>query len=401
MINAERQSPARSVAIVAIALLLAADLARLSVASTFSETGQQLPLKLAPFAPSTLISASMAQVGEAAAKGTDPSTDTLNRLRRLTVAAPLEPDPFLVEAALAERRGAYDRAERLLLQALARAPRSPAAHYLLADVRLRQGKVLESLRELAVLAKILPGASLQLVGGLAEYAKTPGALRGLTGMLAENPQLKGPLLNALAADPSNADLIVQLFPIGPDGPQSETTGWQSRLLDGLVKRGDYDQAYGYWRRFAGLAGAERPLLFNGDFATDPVSLRAPPPFNWILASGGAGVAERDGGRLRVLYYGREEASLARQLLLLSPGVYRFEASTTGGVAPHALAWTLACSTDAKPLMNVEVTASAPASGTFTIPSDCQAQMLQLIGHLQDMPKDSDARIGPVVIARVR
>ena len=395
----DRRSLTLSVATVAIALLLAGEVARLTLASSFAPTDLELAQKLAGAAPAVLSPAAMGQVGQAALRGGQPSAETMDQLRQLAWAAPLEPEPFLVEAALAQRRSDYKRAERLLLQAAARAPRSSAAHYLLADVRLRQGNVLDSLRQLAVLARILPGASLQLVTGLAQYARSPDALPGLSGMIAENPQLKGPLLNALAADPDNADLILHLFAIGPNGPQAETTVWQSRLLDGLVKRGAYQQAYVYWQRFAGLRGNERPQLFNGDFATNEVVERAPPPFNWMLASSAAGVAERDSGRLHVLFYGREEASIARQLLLLQPGTYRFEAGTSGTVVADALTWTLACSTATSPLMSVNVRPDAPARATFTVPAGCEAQTLQLIGHLQDMPQDTDARLGPVTIMR--
>lgn len=392
---AEQRSPTGSIATVVIAVLLAAEIARLSIASALAGTGSDWPETLAPAAPSTLAPQSMQQVAEGAVRGQEPSAATMENLRRLAGAAPLEPEPFLVEAALAERRGDLARAERLLLKAEARDPRSAAAHYLLGDVRMRQGNVLEALRELAIIARVVPGASLQLVGGLAQYARTPGALPGLSRLVAENPQLKAPLLNALAADPSNADLIIHLYRVGPRGSKADTSGWQSRLLEGLVQRGNYDAAYGYWRMFAGADAAERPLLFNGDFS----SMDAPPPFNWTLASGAAGVAEPNAGKLRVLAYGREEAPLASQLLLLPPGTYRFEAGTSAGIAPDALGWTLACAKGGSPLMSIAATSTSASRATFTIPADCRAQRLQLVGHLQDMPRDTDAMIGPVSVTR--
>ena len=154
----DRRSLTHSVATVVIALLLAADVVRLSVAANVAQTNPERAQKLAPGSPAALASAAMSQVGQAALKGQEPSARTMDQLRQLAGSAPLEPEPFLVPAAIADKQGDYARAERLLLQAVARAPRSAAAHYLLSDVKLREGKVLESLRELAVLARILPGS---------------------------------------------------------------------------------------------------------------------------------------------------------------------------------------------------------------------------------------------------
>lgn len=296
---------------------------------------------------------------------------------------------------MAERAGEYARAERLLLQARWCDPRSVAALYLLADVWIREGKVVQGLREMAVLSRLLPGASVQLVPALAEYAKTPGARETLAGMLAENPQLKNPLLASLAADPANADLVVALA--GPESgpPTPDTRAWQARLLTGLVNRGEYDRAYALWARFARLPQGARPLLYNGDFR----STAAPPPFNWSLTGSAAGFAEIDKGYLRILYYGRADSALASQLLLLPPGTYSFAAPASGQIAANALTWMVTCSGAKAPLAQVRV--GPGTSGlSFTVPaSGCRAQMLQLNGHQLDSPQDSDVRIGPATIER--
>lgn len=205
-----RRSLAIPVTVIVVALLLAAEVARLTVSAAVAEDRPHLALDLAPDAPQVLASVAMAQIGEAAAKGGDPSGETMMRLRRVAAAAPLRLEPFLVQAALAQRAGDYARAEALLRQARLRNPRSPAALYLLADVYIQQGKTLEGLQNLAALSRILPETSVQLTSALAQYARTPGARSELPGILKDNPQLKKPLLNALAADPDNADLILTL-----------------------------------------------------------------------------------------------------------------------------------------------------------------------------------------------
>lgn len=385
----------RALIIAAIAVVLSLEIARLTVAAAEVDSDPALSKRLAPDSPPALVAVAMADVGKAAAAGSDPSPLTMDRLRRLAIVAPLHPEPFLVHAALAERKGAFDKAEKLLEQARDREPRSAAARYLLADVRLRQGKVVAGLSEMAVLTRLLPAAKVQLLPALSQYAHLPGGREKLAGILATNPQLRQPLLQALAADPENAALILALAGGDLDPRQRGTRQWETRLLGGLVERGDYEQAYGLWRRFAGIPEGVRPLIFNGDFK----DLAAPPPFNWTFSASSAGVADAENGQLRVLYYGRDDAPLAAELLLLPPGRYRFGAPVSGQLASGSLQWVLACLGGAKLL---ESAAESAGGVTFTVPaSGCPAQMLGLAGKSQDMPQDSDARIGPVRIEELR
>lgn len=391
--NRSGTSVGRRVTVIVLALLLGVEVARIGIASAVADTDPQRAAQLAPQSAASLTTQIMTDVGRAAASGGDPGPQTFAQLRTLAAAAPLQPEPFLVEAALAERRQDYRRASQLLRDALQRDPRSVAAHFLYGDVALRQGDVLEALQEMAVLSRLVPGASMQMVPGLSQFAKTPGSRDKLAHVLAENPQLKGPLLSALAADPDNADLIVGLA-----GPRSsfdrDTRAWQSRLLTGLTDRGDYQRAYELWQRFAGIPGG-RQLLFNGEFADVPAS----PPFNWSLSSSAAGVSELGPKALRVLYYGRQDAALAWQTLLLPAGTYRLNSAVAGNPATGALSWSITCIGARGPLMSLPLR-SGPQSQSFTIPaSGCAAQKIELDGHLLDDPDDSDVQVGPVSIAR--
>lgn len=378
-----------------VALLLGVEVVRLTLSAAYVESRPALASSMAPHSPTTLASAAMMEVGQAAAAGGDPSRQTLGRLQDLAFLAPLRPEPFLVQAALAERASDYSKATELLNEAQWRDPRSPAARYLIADVSLREEKVLEGLREMAVLSRLLPGTSVQLVPALSEYAHTPGAEKNLAAILAENRQLRNPLFEALAADPDNANLILALAGNSLDPRVPDTRRWQSRLLDGLVARGDFDGAYALWRKFGRLPDGPRSLIFNGDFR----DAAPPPPFNWEFADLKASVAEPENGRLRILYYGRENAVLATQLVLLPAGTYRLEAPVSGQVAPQSLLWTVKCLGGA-PLLTSWLGTSAGTGDTFTVPaSGCAAQKLELTGLAQDAPQNSDVHIGPVAIER--
>ena len=399
MAGRRRRSHLRSIGAAAVALVLAAEVSRLTLAAAYSETRPQLAAKLGPQEPDVLVSAAMAQVGQAAAAGQLPSQFAVDDLHQLGTSAPLKPEPFLVQAAVAEKAGDLLRAERLLIEARRRDPRSVAARYLLADVWLRQNRVIEGLGEMAILARLLRGSALQLVPALAQYAHTPGASGHLRQVLASNPQLKQPLLTALAADPNNLGLITEL-----NGGETNVAGepappWQRRLLSALIEKGDYGEAYALWQRLSGIPASSRPLVFNNDFQRLP----APPPFNWIFASGKAGFAEPDGGKLRVLHYGRDNADLASQVLLLSPGAYRFSAPASGTAASGALAWVLTCLPTGTVLMESPVSTSPPAPpATFEVPtSGCPAQQLELNGRVLDMAQESDLQIAPIGLQRMQ
>lgn len=385
----------RVAATLAVAALLAVEVARLTAAHGLAESRTVIAASLAPRSPEVLVSTAMAGVGAAAARGQLPDAETMARLQQLARVAPLDVRPLLVDAAIAQKQGDVKRAEQLLLEARRLDPRSTAARFLLSDLWLREGRIAEGLNELAILSRLFRGSTMQLVPALASFAKTPGAAGELRQVLASNPQLKVPLLNALAADPANARLILELEQGTKRKPGEASPPWQGVLLDGMIRQGAFDQAQSYWRQLSDSPPDQRQLLFNGEFR----SLSAPPPFNWRFTSTGAGFAEPGNGSMRVLHYGREAVSLASQLLLLEPGKYRFSVAVQGSAAPGALVWTMTCLPGSKVLLQMPVGRSGGQTSGFAVPADCRAQRLELLGKASDMPKQSDVRLGPASIER--
>jgi len=387
-----RASRRTTAAIAIVSVLLAVEIVRLTVAGAFAESGVGVAQKLAPRTPPVLVSEAMAEVGEAAARGGMPPPSAIKNLRHLVPVAPLRVEPLLVEAAIAQKAGELERAERLLLEARRRNPRSAAARFLLAQGWLAEGRIEDGLAEMAILSRLLPGSTAQLAPALSQYAQTPGAGARLKTMIEANPRLKGPLLNALAADPDNLPLVLELQGAAAAAGIPESTQWQGTAFTALVANGEYERAYALWRRLSGYNGP-RPLLFNGGFQR----VSAPPPFNWSFNSTGGGVADPGDGRMRVIYYGREHAVLASQLLLLPPGTYSLSVAASGTAAPGALAWQLSCLPGNKALMVLRLSQSS-ARGRFEVPgSGCEAQMLELRGEALDMPQDSDLLVGPIAI----
>ena len=356
----------------------------------------ELSVKIWPAHPLALRSAAMEEVGLAAARGASPQARTMERLRRLSARAPLEPEPFLVEAALALKGGDAPRARRLLIEAQ-RDPRSPAARYLLADFLIRNGDIAGGLREFIVLSRIAPGATGQLLPVLAAYARTPGAIPELRQLVGKSPHLRAPLLNMLAADPANADLVLALATPVQANDQGR---WKARLLKGLVDAGMYSKAFQLWGQLSGVPGP-----WSGLFRPDFANTAEPPPFNWAFAKGEGGIAEpAAGGALRVLHYGRTETRLATQLLLLPAGHYALAFAVSGDAGVDGqLRWRIACLPSGPRVLDLPLRrggAAGPA-GRFQVPaSGCQAQWIELVGTPLDSARSSDATISQLSLSRV-
>ena len=83
----------------------------------------------------------------------------------------------------------------------------PARRYIRAAMR----------QDSAALARLLPGAAAQLAPALAQYISAPGAAEQVFRLLKTHADLAPPLLNELAANPRNADLLVSLSSTVPAG----------------------------------------------------------------------------------------------------------------------------------------------------------------------------------------
>lgn len=347
-----------------------------------------------PESPKVLGASIMAEVGRAAAKGGVPDDRTLEKVRQLAALEPLSWEPFLVQGAIALRAGDTRRAEHLIRRARDRAPRSPAARYLLADVYLRTGRPLQAMTEMAVLNRLLPTASAQLAPSLADYAHTPGSVPKIRQILASFPELETPLLAKLSWDPKNADLILALA--SSSRARGPAPDWQRLLLTTLVNNGEYGRAQAIWRRLAGVKDGFG--IYDPAFA-DP---DAPAPFNWQLAQGAGGVAERANRGLQVLYYGRNDAELASQVLLLPAGRYRLEFNLTGDVTEASgLSWRVTCLQANRDVLNVRLTQSGRLGGEFVVPPDCAAQRLTLAGQTPEVADSVDFRVSGLQLTSIR
>lgn len=339
----------------------------------------------------------MIAVGQSAAEKSLPSAATLEQLRQFGNEEPLSPTPLLVNGAIADQRNDLSRAEKLLLEAQRRDPRSSAARYLLADIFLRTGRTTQGVTEMADLSRILPASSVQLIPALAQFAQSPDAANQLRRIFAANPKLEQPVLLTLAADPSNGPLILSVA--SPATPGEPPPAWQSQLLIALVQRGEYAKAYSMWSKIVGIHGGPAAGIFNPAY----MPLAAPAPFNWSYDLTNSGLVQAEGGRLAVLYYGRQLAVLAEQVLLLPPGQYRLSIPVSVTIAtPGTVAWSVTCLPSAATIATIPI----PTQGSATLKSDfkvpdrgCAAQQLELDGLPQEGAVTANMRFSALGLER--
>ncbi len=378
--------------VAAVALFLVFLVVRTAIVQFY---GAQDPVRAArawPGHPAVILESGLAEVGEMAAAGRPVEPALVQRLLAASAKAPLAPEPFLVRGVQAQLAGDPQLALKAFLAARERNPRLIATRYFLADHYLKAGQAGPGLTEISALARLVPQSLPSMAPYLAAYARSPGAASQMKAMLQAQPQLEPLLLDALAADAANLDLILSLWS-GRSG--EETRLWQTRLLGQLVASGRYGPAREAWARFTGLS-ADAGQMFDPEFDHEAL-----PPFGWSLASDAAGVAEAAGnGRLHILFYGRDDSVLASQVLILKPG--RYQLSMQAGFASQAttaLEWTVHCLPDSTEIARVQLDRAGPIAGSFLVPAvNCRAQRLELSGVAPELPEQTDATISHLQLA---
>jgi hypothetical protein len=315
--------------------------------------------------------------------------------------APLADEPFLLAGVVALAAHDDAKGERLLTEARRRNPRDRMVRLLLLDRYLRQKRAAEAATEMAVLNRLITGAGTVLTQQLVGMVRDPSTAPQTIPILKTIPELQAAVLEDLARSDADPNLVLSIGgPVRPKGPNQQ---WQSLLLDRMVRQGDIARALEVWKTFSGLAGASVGKgLYDGDFR----GLPGPPPFNWTLPIGGAGAAERTKAGLQVDYYGRDDADMASQLLVLAPGRYRFGFRAQGDASGEGsrLVWTLICHPAGAQLMQLPLLRVASAArrfnAAFVVPSTgCVSQTLKLNGVPGDVASAQNVTIAGLSIDR--
>lgn len=343
-----------------------------------------------PADTSLMVDHAMAEVGEAAREGRPIPARVSNLLATVTSRDPLAPEPFLVEGARAQMNQRDREAEALFTAAKARDPRNGAARYFLADRYLRTGRLREGLNEISTFVRLVPGTEAQFVNALASFAVQPGSASELRRFFRRSPRFRLSVLQILAQDARNAEVVVALA--GPPSAGDEDAPWQTTLINKLVENGQGQRAQALWGRLSGVT----PV--NGVFNPNFRQVSAPAPFNWTFHEGGGGLATPAKlGGLQLVYYGRDQSNLAQQVLALRPGAYSLSTIVSDGPSPDTIAWHLECVPGAAVLIRTRLTSE---DVSFRVPSaDCPAQRLSLVGSPDDSAEQVRMTIRSVRLVR--
>jgi hypothetical protein len=330
----------------------------------------------------------MADIGARARRGQSLTPAILRQVDEIARRAPLAPEPFLIKGALAQVEQRQEIAEQLFAAARTRDPRSVAARYFLADRYLRDGRIPQALAEIAVLSRLFPQGRAGFGPALAAFAQTPGAVPPLRDFFHSSPEIEPLVLTTLADDARNADLILALWGRQPNRTDPETAAWQAKLVNKLIEQGQFARAYSTWRLMAGVNDG-RGTVFNPGFA----KLTAPPPFNWKFTAVDGMAESAPGERLQVIYFGRNDAVLAEQILLLAPGRYRLSMDISDAPGEGGeIAWTLSCLPQGEGILRLPIERKGPLAASFSVSPGCSAQRLQLTGLPGDFAQSQDFTI---------
>jgi hypothetical protein len=387
----------RGIAVVAISLLAIVQIVRTAFVSAYAEDD---PLKAAavwPSHPDVLFKTALEDISRAAAAGQPAPKARIDAIYAAAADAPLAPEPFLVRGVEAQLAGDQKLAGQAFEEARRLNPRSRAAHYFLADHYLRTNQPDAGLAELARLTRLVPNGIAAVAPYYASYAKAPGGGPRVKAMLASHPEFEDDVMAVLARDAANADLVLSLA--GPRGEaKANPPAWYGQLVQSLVGAGQYAKARQVWAKLSGVQGVVGQTLFDPQFS----GKKAPPPFNWSLLSTASGLAEgQGGGRLHVIYYGRDNATLASQTITLAPGSYRLGFQVEGGGQdPSSLSWKISCLPTKQVILAMALPAAGrPASGQLGVPGNCPAQLVELIGTSPEFPQTVDVTIKGLSLSR--
>lgn len=354
--------------------------------------------------PRVPIEIAMAEFSTRGGRLTEP---TKRKLAAAALDAPLADQPFFLAAVDALAQNDRNRAERLLIAARQRDPRSSFARLLLLDSYLRRNKITEATEEMSGLVALAPRAADLLVGELARLAQTPETAAALERALRKDPRFRDRLLEHLANKNADPELILRLAnrvppAAGPKGPAP----WQGKLVTSLAERGQLNRAYELWRTFSAPgAPAKKSGIYDPQFQGLPGGA----PFGWHFPASPAGIAERSPARtLQIGYYGRDQAELAAQLLLLSPGAYLLTVRADGDAEGEGskLSWKVQCqgsNAEIADLVMRNLTYTPKVlRAKFTVPgSGCAAQWLRLAGTAGEFAKAQNATVSAVQIEAAR
>lgn len=375
--------------------------ATISIANATANARPQLALAVRP--EHGLANARMADQILIAERGRD-----LDRVRELALRSvardPLQARAFRILASI-QTQANRAHSERLLRHAEARTRRDLLTHLLLIEAAVARDDVPGALRHYRVALTTSSSAKDVLFPVLVRAAGEAPIVPQLARMLSEESSWRHELLFRIAGETTPLEnieaLIGHVRRLGGPVEDDVVTAFASRLNSAA--------RYADAARNVAVQRGGAALLYNGDFRAPPRLL----PFDWELATGGSasadlitGGGQTSPGRLEIGYRGGEASWIARQMLVLAPGRYRFtsQVELPGEAAARGITWQLRC-------VNGASIMAAPVLGrgegpqdlvqAIAVPANCPAQWLELRPSGEGGQQWVNGTVRSVAISRVQ
>lgn len=311
--------------------------------------------------------------------GTKPQDREITaKVSRAIRLAPLEEEPFILAGLARFNAGDYDGADTALEVARRRNPRSREALFLSADVALAAGDIRSAVESLEIALRIAP--QQQKLPQEAIILLTSDADAGRAALAAlRTDTMKSEALIALARSGASSSRLLDAIKLtrAPKALASNPGGI-SAITRPLIDAADFEGAFRVWSALLLAPPSPRALIRNPRFEGT-----LPSPFGWDILSGADGFAEAQSDGLVGEAYGRRSTPLARQLLMLAPGVYRLEVEVE---LANELIETVVLCAPATEIARSAIAQEGVVSTSITVPAGCKGQWLEVRARASDPPR---------------
>jgi tetratricopeptide (TPR) repeat protein len=320
---------------------------------------------------------------------------------------PLAFEPFFIAARAAEQKGDLGRAIMLMEEVRHRRYSHPGARMQLMIYYIKAERFPEALSEIDFILRRNEDLRPSLLPELTKLVANTRGRAALAAILAKDPTWKKDFFAVAGARKiatgDARDLYERIRTLKPKG---DLLLERQLILQTQASSGDYAGARQTW--LAALPAQERAssrFMFDGAFR----GVTAPAPFGWTFKDVEAGRAEpaKDGRRtyLDVAYFGGRSVVLAEQTLALAPGTHtlRLVARSPNGITSGRLFWRLTCLPGDSQIGALDMSGAGAGnrrfSATFTVPSGCPGQSLNLIAEPGDVAAVVNLEIANMEIGR--
>lgn len=320
--------------------------------------------------------------------------------------APMLSTPLALAGLDAAASGDTDRAERFMLAARDRNPRSALVRFWLFDHFVRTGQYAHALDEAGPAIRLQPEALTAVMTVLGALANDPRGQAALAKKLATGPFWAGAFFQT-AVDNTSPDILLALLTSRPRNlDQGEAMDEQRAVFFALIKAGEGARAYQAWRQMLPASYRARAKgIYDGNFHGWPGAR----PFNWTLGKDNIGTArtvEVNGlpqtTALDVRYFGSTGGVLAEQYVYTAPGAYRLQldARRSQGASIGRLSMEVRCLSGnviaALPLSSLD-TRMRTLSMPVQVTPDCEMLRVRLVATPGEVFSEIEAQITGVAL----